>query len=241
MKVDLKEYLEERERVNQSRNIPGPVVTVSRQFGCNADEVVELLISRINDLPSGPLKRHPWKFISKEIIEGDADELDFQPLAEEATRHSEVVNELVASLFQSYDISDTAMVEKVKDILMTYAKVGNMIIIGRGGRGLIKDVDDILHIRLIAPQSWRVKNVAIEQGISEYEALELVQQVDDSRTKWMEHVSGEKFDTSFFDITFNMSTIRQRDIVDLVVKLMQQKGMIPGMKLTELGTTSIKN
>ncbi len=80
MKIDLRKYLEERDHMHRSLLRDGPVLTVSRAYGCEANRLVRLLIHRINELGPGALKKHQWKYISKEVIDECAFELGINPM-----------------------------------------------------------------------------------------------------------------------------------------------------------------
>ncbi len=50
MKIDLKNYMEERDRLREEKRKPGPVVTLSRQYGCEANKVTIKLLARIAEI-----------------------------------------------------------------------------------------------------------------------------------------------------------------------------------------------
>ena len=77
MKIDLKEYLQNRDRFNSEKNRPGPVITISRQFGCEGTLVARKLIQHLNDYPHN--YQEPWKYISKEVLYDSAKELSLSP------------------------------------------------------------------------------------------------------------------------------------------------------------------
>ena len=76
MKIDLSKYLDDWYKEDPARNIyPGPVVTISREAGCPAKTIASQLTDRLNTLKRAKSKEHPWRWISKEILQESAREL----------------------------------------------------------------------------------------------------------------------------------------------------------------------
>ena len=58
---------------------PGPVITISRQCGCNANDVAEVLIEKINATYGNNKNFVSWKHVSKEILALASEELKMHP------------------------------------------------------------------------------------------------------------------------------------------------------------------
>ena len=56
----------------------GPVITVSRDYGCEANVFAQSLVESINFKTND--KKNLWKFINKEILDKSAQELHLNPL-----------------------------------------------------------------------------------------------------------------------------------------------------------------
>ena len=67
-----KRFLEEKESIARISQAPGPVITISREVGCNGLKMAKLLAERLNS--EKPVT--DWKVISKEILVASADELN---------------------------------------------------------------------------------------------------------------------------------------------------------------------
>lgn len=229
MKIDLKKYFSERDRINSSRMYPGPVVTFSRQYGCEANRLAMLLIKRINEIPIGTLKKHPWRYISKEILDESSVELGLKvhDVEQRIQSHSTaMVDNVFASLSNHYQVPGKQILEKVREIILTYARKGNVILIGRGGAAVTKGIGNALRIKLIASLDWRVKSIAGKTGLEWKEALSLVNHIDKNRVDWVEHLSGVKYDDSLFDLIINVERMSDKEIIDVILMVMQKRGMI---------------
>jgi len=53
MEIDIQKYLAEQyHRSLQKGKSPGPVITISREYGCAAKEIAEILASKLNQIGS---------------------------------------------------------------------------------------------------------------------------------------------------------------------------------------------
>jgi hypothetical protein len=68
----LFKYFENRyQEANNRLNLPnkfGPVITISRQAGCEAKKLASLLVDELNRETA----HHPWKWVDKEVLEESA-------------------------------------------------------------------------------------------------------------------------------------------------------------------------
>lgn len=234
MKIDLRKYLEERDHMHRSLLRDGPVLTVSRAYGCEANRLVRLLIHRINKLGPGALKKHPWKYISKEVIDECAFELGINPhdVDQRILAHStDGINGLLAGFAHHYEVSDREILSKVKEVIINYAKRGNVILVGRGGSMVTEGMDNVLRIRLEAPLKWRARVIAGKLGIGDEAAYDLVQHMDENRVRWMEHLTGRTYNEHMFDLVINVEKMSDKETLDVILQVMKHRGMIPSQPL----------
>ena len=77
----LQNYLEQRHKDDDKKKVrePGPVVTISREFGCSGKYLADKLAYRLKQEGLGDSGKGKWKVISKEILERSAKELELDP------------------------------------------------------------------------------------------------------------------------------------------------------------------
>ena len=208
---------------------PGPLLTISREYGCEANDITIKLLARINHLlDTKSVNARHWDYISKEIIELSAKELKLTPerLEHRIVHHnSGGLDDVFSSFSSSYSLTDKKIIEKVKDIIETYAQQGRVIIVGRGGAALTRNIPKAIHVRLYAPYEWRVNRAIEKHRLSKNEAEELVRSMDRERRLWTENLAGKYFDASCFDLMLNRSTLSMDEIVDTIFSLMQRRGL----------------
>ena len=101
-----------------------------------------------------------------------------------------------------------------------------MIIVGRGGVSITRDITNSLHIKFQAPLEWRINDVSKKQMISLAEARKKIQLVDTQRALIREFFEGKKVDNGAFDLIFNYMTLDEDDIIATIIRLMESKNLI---------------
>ena len=234
MKDFLHHYLEEEKQRNNGKiHYPGPVVTISRECGCSAKRIATKLSKILTgyNYQSETKTDVEWNWVSKDIIEIAAQELELEPeeiknvLIGEPRRS---IHEIAAAFSSSrfYDSDDQQVIDTVKAIVRNIAEAGHYIIVGRAASVIAQDIPGRLSIRLQAPLDWRINRIMQISNLSWAEAQDYVIEIDRQRNLFVEHVAGRKLDSNDFDLIFNYSTIPDDLIVDVVVNVLKNKKII---------------
>lgn len=226
-------YMSERAKkaVSTDGNVenPGPVITISRQFGCPAERISEKLVrvlSRRAQDSEGPSE---WRLISKEIIEDSAKQLKLTPtlvndLKEYKSRS--FMDHLTMFFSEGFYTRDSQIMMTIAKFIHAAASQGHVVILGRAGEAITQNIKHSLHIKLEAPIDWRVKHVSTEKNISIYDAKDLCEEMDKRRNEFRDHFQSGRADIEFFDVILNTKTLSDDLIVDMIVNLAQNKGLI---------------
>ena len=65
--------------VPKKKHAPGPVITISREYGCPAKHLAERLAAGLNKIEVENYSKNRWQWISKEILDESARELNLNP------------------------------------------------------------------------------------------------------------------------------------------------------------------
>ena len=154
----------------------GPVITISRTTGCDARQVAAELVYTLNDR----FATDKWKWVDKDIIYAIAKELDTDTQRVENFYKGIKLSNLSEMImaFSGGFISNLRVKNAIKDVVLSMCKEGYIILVGRGGVSIAKDITDSLHIRLIAPFYWRVENVMRKKVMTLEAAEEYVVDTD---------------------------------------------------------------
>lgn len=234
MKDFLSHYLEQAgQNVRGKYQYPGPVVTISRECGCSAKRIATKLskiLTGYNYL-SETKTDVEWRWVSKEIIEMAAQELEMDP---EKIRNvflgeaKQSIHEVTTAFSNSkvYDADDQEVIDTVKSVIRSICEEGHYIIVGRAASVIAQDIPKRLSVKLQAPLEWRINRIMQISNMSWADAQEYVLEVDRQRNLFVEHMAGRKLDNNDFDIIFNYSTMLDDQIVDVIVNVLKNKRII---------------
>ncbi|MFO7923662.1 MAG: cytidylate kinase-like family protein [Bacteroidales bacterium] len=227
-------YLNRRLHAGENNNDtparePGPVVTISRQSGCSARRLTIKLVEELNRRTQGKENNKEWDYINKELLENAARELDVKP-SEIAYvfkyQERNALGDIFASYANKYYKSDRKIRRTIADVIRSIASEGNMIIIGRAGVVLTKDILKSLHISLEAPIEWRSLMISERYDLSFSDAKKSVIEMDKKRQKFRESFEGRNTDYTWFDVTFNRMSLTENEIIETIIKMMETKKLI---------------
>jgi cytidylate kinase len=220
------DYFDSRHResvLSKSSREDGPVITISRQTGCDARKVAGHIIESLNQ-KSGFTK---WKWIDKDIIYDIAKELNTDTQrVENFYKGIELSNmsEMIMA-FSGGFVSDLRVKKAIKDVVLSICKDGYIVLVGRGGVSIAHEIANSLHVRLIAPFYWRVENVMKKKEMDIETAEEYVVDTDEKRhnliTTFLEKKSINI--DHLFDTTINRQSFDVNETADIIVTMFEKK------------------
>jgi cytidylate kinase len=141
-----------------------PFVTISREYGCEGFNLSARLAEILNERVRPAI---PWASYDREVLDRVAHELNLSPeiLKSMDGRRRDAMTEFFDALLNR-KVDESLMFRKIAEVMRSLAMNGRTILIGRGGYLLTRDLKTGLHIRLIAPHSWRVERIAAWKNLS---------------------------------------------------------------------------
>ena len=182
------------------------VITVSRQLGSLRTEIAQKMAEILQ-----------YEFIDKEKI-GKA--LASYGLPEPEL---EKFDEKKPPVWDSLQIQRRKFLHFLQAVIYDFAQKGKVIIAGRGGQVLLKDLPGVLHIRIIAPFEVRVRRVLEGLG-DEKQAARVLRRSDRDSAGFIR---------SFFDVDWDDPTLydmvvnTQKLSVDTAVKMILESVRSP--------------
>jgi cytidylate kinase len=110
----------------------------------------------------------------------------------------------------------------IQAIMCEFAQQGNLVYHGHAGHLLLKGIDHVLKVRLIAPLAYRITAVMERQGVSPKAALQYIQQVDEERRRRTRDLFEVDWrDPALYDVVVNLEEMSLETAADVVVSLAQ--------------------
>jgi len=220
-------YMKERFKVIDSvHKQRGPVITISREFGCYGSEIARLLVAKINNEES----TQEWDLVSNEILLQVAKKLRVDPNEIShifGAERKSLVDEFLRSfnLAKSH-VTDDHIIKNLSQVVFRYAEHGHFVIVGRAGCVVAKNIKNALHVRLNAPFDWRIKSISERFNLNTNDAIKKIEENDKKRKRFMEFFQGNKPNSELFDIELNRATLSNDEIVETIFTLASIKKLI---------------
>ncbi|MFA6403287.1 MAG: cytidylate kinase-like family protein [Salinivirgaceae bacterium] len=217
-------HLEASNRLNPQKKF-GPVITISRQAGCEAKMIGKLIANELN-------KNHPscpWRVIDKEILEKSAKELNLNTSKIEnfykGQEKSSFIDMFVA--FSKTHVNDLKIKNTIKEVIVSLCRQGHIILVGRAGAAILEDKPNVLNIRLTAPFYWRIETIMKNQKTNIEEAEEWAIDTDEKRHKlfylFLDKQPGNL--DYLFDATLNRKNFTVYETSQIILNLAKLKGI----------------
>jgi len=118
-------------------------------------------------------------------------------------------------------------VRMVNMVLVSMAKEGNVLIVGRGSQVVLRDDPQVLHVQVVAPLAQRKEKLMRTEGLTQPEATRRLLASDQARAEYLRRYHGVNWlDPQLYDIVINTGRISINTAVQLIV-LTQVQRVIP--------------
>lgn len=199
------------------------IITLARQVAALGDEVGAALAEKLN-----------YKFIKRTDIEQRIVELGFPK--SKMIKYDERKPGFFASIVKNRDdyfnLSQFAVLEAAKD--------DNVVIIGRGSFITLKNVPDMVSVRLVADNKTRVERLKNEFNWDEKQAKQRIFESDNNRTGFHKNFYNiDVNDPANYDMTLNTGKMDIEKCVNLIsdyvkIKVSQKEELESKEKLQNL-------
>ena len=175
-----------------------PVLTVARQHGAGADELVKTLAKQLR-----------LDIFDREIIQqiAESTHLSEQVVGALDDKRRELLTEWLSGIASHDYLSSVEYRYQLTRVVGAVAHHGGAIIVGRGAH-LILGQGEALRVLVVAPLDVRVATVMKRDGISERDARRQIQAVEADRKAFlMKHFHTDFDDPVHFDLVVNTSLL----------------------------------
>ena len=182
-------------------------VTISRQAGCGATEVAQRLAEHLQTRT--PEVEPHWTVFDKNLVEKVLEEHNLpQRLAKFMPESwTSEVADTIDELFGLHPPS-WVLVRQTAETILRLAKLGNVIIVGRGANIITGRIDSVFHVRLVASVQSRVRRVQQSGGLGREAALEFIEREDRGRKRYVrKHYGKDVNDPLLYHLVINTDLI----------------------------------
>ena len=220
----VRRYLHEPRDVD-FRDTGFPLVTISREAGTNAHGIGRYLIMRLAEYADPDLNAG-WDLFDQKlcalIAQNKSLDADYDALMHDKYRQGglhRLVYELLIGTPQEYRIQ-----KKIEEVIRLLARLGKVVVIGRGGFQLARPMPGAIHLRLVAPLEFRVHAMVQYEHLTEDAAVRAIRETDAERTRFLNrHFNCDIQDPTHFDLVWNVARFKVSEIVNATAELVRMR------------------
>jgi len=186
------------------------VITVSRQLGSFGTEIAQRVAEKLN-----------YEYLDKEKIEKALADYGLPaPVVER-------FDEKKPPFWDSWQIQRRKFLHFIQAVIYDFARKGHIVIVGRGGQVLLRDLPGVLHVRVVAPFEVRIRRIVEHQGKDEKQATRILRRSDRDSAGFIQSFFDVDWDDqSLYDLVINT----QKFTVDTGVKMILESFHSPEIK-----------
>jgi cytidylate kinase len=199
------------------------VITISRQLGSFGTEIARGVAEKLH-----------YECVDKERIGNILAEFDF------GAPELEKFDQKKPPFWDSLSFQREKYLHSIRAAIYDCARKGQVVIVGRGGQVLLKDVPGALHVRIFAPFDRRVKRLVESERIDEKHAVRTLRQSDhDSAGYIQSFFHADWKEAGLYDLLINTEKLLPATAIQLIIDCVHsgeiQEGAEKGKeKLAEL-------
>lgn len=199
------------------------ILTVSRQMGSLGTEIARAVASRLQ-----------YQYLDKDRIEKELLDRGL-PLPE-----IEKFDEKKPPFWVSWQIQSRRFLHVIQAVVFDFARVGNAVIVGRGGQVLLRGIPGVVHLRIMAPFSDRVRRIMEVEKVEEKQAIRAIHRSDKDSEGFLRlffEVDWE--DASLYDLGINTERISPDTAVEMIAGLAASPEVTSGARIAEAKLTDL--
>ena len=179
--------------------LPKAILTISREFGSGGKEIGQAVARELG-----------YEYVDRESILAD-----IRKDGPKWEQWAGNLNEHCPTVWERYDWSFRGFAALVQWHILERAERGGVVIVGRGGNFLLKDIPHAYRIRVTAPMDMRIERVIKRDNVDRDTARWLCEKTDSERACFLHAIYGGKWDDpAEYDQVFSV----KGQSVDLEVK-----------------------
>ncbi len=206
------------------------VITISREYGSRGNEVARLVCDRLG-----------YRYFDKDLMAQVGAQMGLAPdkiadLPEDEQQHHarSHVERLFATIpTLSGDLAgwgfaarveveeqmERMSIQTVESLIRAAHEQDKVVVVGRGGQVVLRDMPDVLHVRVIAPIELRIQRMQQSEGVTADAVRELMQRRDQAAADYVKSFYDVDWaDPLLYDMVINTSKVTPAAAAELIIK-----------------------
>ena len=183
-----------------------------------------LVISREYGSDGREIGRHVAQLLDYTYVDKEQLFQDLERVGERWGQMARELDEVSPTLWERYDWQYRGYIAQVEAILLKYAAADKVVIVGRGGFFLLRQVPFCLKVRLVASMEVRLARIMAQELLDHAAARKLMMREDQDRAGYV-FANYETYwdDQSNYDLIVNTGNLTEEQTVDILVAALKEK------------------
>ncbi len=194
-----------------------PFVTISREAGAGGSTLARGLVEALNRRDTGS---PPWQSFDRKLVEKVAEDFKITRRLVDSLEDCSHnwLNELLEGL--SEEPSRKTVFRRVAETIQGLAKVGRVVIVGRGGVFITRNRPMGIHVRLTAPIEHRIVHMAKLLDVSPDVAEKRIRDIDRNRQDFFKRYGKAAAPlTRLYTLALNTAEVGEEKAVSVLLQL----------------------
>jgi cytidylate kinase len=201
------------------------VITISRELGSNARQVVDLLCEKLGYC------RVDKALLSQMAKEAGIDVKAVLAKERDVASKPHLISNQMTSLYgrqptafgREGEIDDQTYTQVVRDTMERFARQGDAIIVGRGGQVMLRDWPGALHVHVYAPPEIRAQRLAERYNITKLDAQRRIERSDERKRAYIRnmHRNANWKDMKYYDLAINSEHLTPEVMAQTILTVAQ--------------------
>ncbi len=209
-----KSFEESHSSSSGARQMPKPLITISRQHGTGGSAVAEKLAQRFN-----------YTLLHRDIVDRICAETGYKKrIVESLDEHSKSQLQIwVDSILTGMQIDQSDYIRQLLQLIYSVSRLGGVVVVGRASNFLIGKSRGF-HARIVASREHRVEALADSAKLLREDADALVDRLDRERADFVRQLTRHDIDDPLgYDLMINNEFVSTDSAVNLLATAAMDK------------------
>lgn len=221
-----KRYIEQHSKETSDqhkRKMIFPCIAVSREPGAGANTVCQKLLDLLQSRTKEPEEN--WTYFNRLLIEKILEDnrlpkVVSEYLSEDKYSHfNDAVSELLG-----IRPSDWTILQKTTETVLQLARMGKVIIVGRGSVLITSKLINSFQVRIISPYEKRIEHTMKKRSVNRLEAMKMLEKETESRKKYIKsHFHRDIDDPAIYNLVINTGKFSYDEAAEIICMAVMKK------------------
>lgn len=194
------------------------IITISRQIGSLGNEIAMATADKLG-----------YEYIEKVQISEILSKLGF------SISDIDKFDEKKPSIWQMLTVQKGLFEHFIRAVVCEIAARKNVVIVGRGGQVILKDIPGTIHIRVIAPYATRVGRIMKQREYEESDVKRMIRQSDNDSSGYLStYFDADWDDSDLYDLVINTRAVTLIKSVEIIACAVETDEIKESPKMSEV-------